>query len=184
MVHPYLIIFHQNEDKGEVFTMGNGENGQLGHGNLVNSSEFKRVEGELKERPIKKLLLGDNHTTAISQTENQLYQWGWNGIDGNRLFPELKFERKVQKVAVGKSHTLLLVYDDSSNSQIVFSFGGNDRGQLGLLDNQNRAAPAEIQTLRNKNIAKLYATENTSFALSGTQETNSLACKWDDMLSS
>ena len=61
-------------ESGKVYTWGDGENGQLGHGGLQNVSKPKMVESE---NEIVEMYAGHSHS-GILDSLGQLYTFGFN----------------------------------------------------------------------------------------------------------
>ena len=97
-----------------------------------------------------------------------LFWWGWNGIHITQRIPQLILQKCVVEVALGDCHGICLVSGESVIGSLTpYSWGLNDCGQLGLIDTFNRESPSKIQTLKNKQIKKVYAGSRCSFAISG-----------------
>lgn len=143
---------------GEVYSFGGGVNGQLGQGPVNNLPRDmdqypfmpipQKVEGEIKDKQIVYISSGDNHCIVIDN-EGKLYGWGCTkyGQLGINVDETDKCERDIEgnvyailpvhikkmgnlkavKVACGENHTLVL-----TDKGIVFGFGLNHRGQLGI----------------------------------------------------
>lgn len=120
----------------QLFSLGIGENGQLGCGSTDNTRLPKRIL-ELSGVPLASLSAGWGHSVAIT-TGGEVYAWGWNeegqcGI-GHReqavLTPQKIVALKgvqVRFCAAGADHTILL--DSCGN---VFAFGSSKMHQLGV----------------------------------------------------
>lgn len=133
-----------------VYTMGLGEGGVLGHGNVL-SVMYPKVVQSLKSIKIKQISCGGYHTTALDK-EGHLYVWGRGeggqlGLDPEhlrktmfdlkidssevfihtpqRLFGELG-KKRIILVACGEAHTIAL-----TDQYEVFGWGWGSNGQLG-----------------------------------------------------
>ena len=133
-----------------VYTMGLGEGGVLGHGNVLTVVYPKLVQA-LKSVEIKEVCCGAYHTAALDK-DGHLHMWGRGEggqlglepeqlkelmdklkIEGSeafvhtpqRLFGELT-NKKIKQVACGEAHTLVLT---STKEVLVWGWGSN--GQLG-----------------------------------------------------
>ncbi|KAH3743476.1 ADPribosylation factor subfamily protein [Pelomyxa schiedti] len=97
---------------------------------------------------IEKVAAGSKHTLALS-TEGALYTWGFglqgqlgNGDYCSKVSPEsVTFFQgsTVTQIACGDSHSLVV-----NECGMLFSFGENSKGQLGLGDNANRNIPCLV----------------------------------------
>ena len=158
--------------KGEVYSFGGGSFGQLGLGSInkmpLDSDSYpfmptpSKIES-LANINICKLACGDSHTMAIDN-EGKLYAWGAAacgqlGIEnlaglpkdgeGNPYEPEPKivtfFENiKVESIACGESHTLVLVEGGT-----LYSFGNSSCGQLGY-DKREKGLKSAPKSLQNR----------------------------------
>lgn len=137
-------------DDCRVYTMGLGEGGVLGHGNVL-SVMYPKVIQSLKNIKIKQISCGGYHTTALDK-DGHLYVWGRGeggqlGLDPEQLrktMSELKIDssevfihmpqrlfgelgkKKIALVACGEAHTLALTEQNE-----VFGWGWGSNGQLG-----------------------------------------------------
>ena len=102
-------------DDGLLFTWGCGEDGQLGHGDVLNSIVPRMVKS-LREKITVQIACGYYHTLAIPDTW-ELYTWGWgeNGRLGHgntksalkpkRIEALVKSKARVVTAAGGLGHT-------------------------------------------------------------------------------
>ena len=147
---------------GELYSFGSGAKGQLGLGPIKNlpidcdNYQFmpvpKKIGGILQNKRIVYISSGDNHCMVID-SEGKLYGWGFakfgqigmtpdevkiydTDIDGNPIISSPVHISKMgnlimEKVSCGENHTIVL-----TNKGIVFGFGLNLYGQLGISANQ------------------------------------------------
>lgn len=162
--------------KGEVYSFGGGSFGQLGLGSIskmpLDSDSYPFMPTPSKIEALSfinviKISCGDSHTMALD-SEGKLYAWGAAACgqlglenlatlpkdgEGNPYEPEPKivsfFENlKVESVACGESHTLVLVEGGT-----LYSFGNSSCGQLGYMDKKEKNAkslPRSIQSRINE----------------------------------
>ena len=136
---------------GQVYTMGDGAVGQLGHGNTERSAEFRQV-GVLRERAVGQLACGKGHTLALT-AEGDVYSWG-EGKEGQLGLgrPQPNFVPRyvsalqatpIAQVAAGAAHAAVLsVYGR------VYTWGEALCGQLGLgKPLRNQPSPMEVPGL-------------------------------------
>uniref|UniRef100_A0A8C0AIC0 X-linked retinitis pigmentosa GTPase regulator n=1 Tax=Bos mutus grunniens TaxID=30521 RepID=A0A8C0AIC0_BOSMU len=146
-------------DSGAVFTFGKTKFAE----NMPSKFWFKR------DIPIS-LSCGDEHT-AITTGNNKLFMFGSNNwgqlglgskstVNKPTCVKALKPE-KVKFVACGRNHTLIL-----TGGGQVYATGGNNEGQLGLGDTDERSAFHLISFFTSQHkIKQLSAGSNTSAAL-------------------
>jgi alpha-tubulin suppressor-like RCC1 family protein len=132
----------------QVYTMGQGEGGLLGHGNQ-SSQVYPKAVRQLKDNRVVGVCCGSFHSIARNK-EGRLFVWGRNeggqlGLDTS-TFTQRRLElsvvdnfltvperlygvlatKKIVQVACGEAHSLAL----TSDSQ-VYSWGWGGNGQLG-----------------------------------------------------
>ncbi|CAH8849372.1 unnamed protein product [Trichobilharzia szidati] len=138
---------------GQVFSQGIGSRGQLGLGDLSDRTELTLIEA-LQILTITQISTGHWHSACLTDT-GDVYTWGWNehgqlghkslGVK-NKLGVISETERQscvsvlavptpvdfpdelpISQISCGGRHTVCLTEDG-----IVFCFGWNGYGQLGL----------------------------------------------------
>ena len=191
-----------------VYSMGLGEGGVLGHGNVLTVVYPKLVQA-LKSVKVKEVCCGAYHTTALDK-DGHLYVWGRGeggqlGLDPEqlkKLMAELKIEsseafvhtpqrlfgdlasRKLKQVACGEAHTLVL-----SSAKEVFVWGWGSNGQLGrgykhddFEDVGNKSCiqylPVLVDLPENVNISHIAA--GGLFSMFITENREVLACGMND----
>ena len=100
---------------------------------------------------------------------SELYLCGWKGgepILNPKLirFPHSKL--KVLKVSLGVFHVLVLV--SNQHELLIYSWGSNDKGQLGHGDTLDRDTPCLIQFASSKLISDIQACEKSSAFLTSS----------------
>ncbi|KAJ6227803.1 regulator of chromosome condensation protein [Anaeramoeba flamelloides] len=144
--------------EGEVYSWGRGQDGQLGHGNLVQSLTPRKIEA-LSNTGIIKIAAGESHSAAIAYS-GEVYTWG-GGLSNflghkqhkKRPIPHMipKFNNKgAIAIECGSQHTVLLC----SNGQ-VYSWGQCSDGQLGHGDTKFVKYPQVIEKLRDENVYQI-----------------------------
>ena len=132
--------------KGRVYTYGWGNAGQLGHGDLNDSTSF--LEVKLLSN-IQSISGGGTHSAAITK-DGKLYCWGgntWGQIGMGSActavpipklvtFPE---NRQVKKVACGAAHNLAILSNGS-----IWSWGTGANGRLGHGSEYSIFSPKQI----------------------------------------
>jgi alpha-tubulin suppressor-like RCC1 family protein len=120
--------------KGEVYAWGDNSYGQIGNG----SNDKKQVSIKLDcfdEEIVTEISCGSTHSMALTN-KGHVFSWGdnrngqlghWGNENSNK--PKL-IEMKnvlIKKISCGPYHSLLL-----SNDGIIYGFGNNERGQIGV----------------------------------------------------
>ena len=146
---------------GVLFSCGRNDCGQLGHGDTTDKKTPQPVLNHPKE--ITSLSCGQYHT-LISTTDGVAYvcgkndygQLGYESTDSIKTFSKLLGSPEmdsVMQVCCGYYHTLILCHNG-----LVFGFGRNDYGQLGLGHTQPRVYNCQqISHLRDKNVLHVTA---------------------------
>lgn len=110
---------------------------------------------------IQKISASD-HSSAITD-KGELYLWGHFGF-GESLFPQkIIIKNKIQNVALGNGFGLCF---DSNG--ILYGWGNNNSGELGLGDYEHRTNINQIVTLQNKVIKDFSCGGNFVIALGNT----------------
>ena len=141
-------------NEGNVYTWGDGEQGQLGNGLMVNSSSPVKVDtsGVLAGKQIVDISAGEAFVLALS-SEGKLYSWGHNwggqlgdgtiGAGADKSVPvevNSTFNNEVIKqISTGWQHGAALTEQGS-----LWVWGGNWSGQIGDGTNINRNLPVKI----------------------------------------
>ncbi|WP_158997140.1 RCC1 domain-containing protein [Pigmentibacter ruber] len=166
--------------------MGNNNFGQLGLGNKKNSSQFKKIENNLKWKQVE---LGNSHTCALSE-QNEMYCWGSNnkaqlGINAFSKKYENNIEKKVcnniqnnclesatlpQKIENFNNISKIFVNSDTScfkdSSNKLYCFGDNTYGQL------NNNSDTLIQQNIESNLGSKYSVLSKALKISNLEFTN------------
>ena len=151
-------------EDGAVMSFGYNMNGQLGLGDTENRLVPTLLRGELENKPVIQVTAGSVHTVFVTEDglvfacgANFMEQLGLGDTEG-RLVPTLITgqlqSRAVVYAAAGGRHTLCITADGS-----LFSWGGNDSGQLGVGDPENKHAPTLVTQLQGKRVVHVAAGE-------------------------
>eukprot|EP00884_Botryococcus_braunii_P013111 jgi/Botrbrau1/21800/Bobra.0190s0025.2 len=148
-------------DTGEVVAWGRGEDGQLGLGDAQERSS-PVVVPSLTSSQIDMVTCGAEYSIAVSREAKQLLSWGWGDFgrlghgEANDIFipqPVSAFSgRVVQNVACGDTHTLVTTDDG-----VLFAFGRNQNGQLGLGTNDDAFLPRVVEKLKGSFVSSIAA---------------------------
>ena len=134
---------------GCVYTWGAGAFGQLGHGDTGSKLVPCQVLGELRGRHVATVATGNCHTAALTK-EGHLFAWGdatfgqlgLGGTEG-KLAPQRVgadlLDLATKSVACGHYHTVAATRDG-----LVFAWGDNQQGQLGLGCREGRRQPSRV----------------------------------------
>lgn len=175
---------------GNVYSWGTNDRGQLGNGTLANSLSPVAVITSgtpMEGKKIKMISAGAKSTLAISE-DNQLFGWGWNGYGqlGNGLSTTSNSlpvavsltgtplqDVNPAGVSVGTFHSI--AYDTTGK---VYSWGGNNQGQLGINTNTGPTQSGSIYrslsalevitagtSMQDKKIIQVVSTYRHSLAL-------------------
>ncbi|XP_053684865.1 uncharacterized protein LOC128734607 [Sabethes cyaneus] len=123
-----------------VYSMGANNLGQLGIGSHVLNALQPMLIPKLDGKNITHFCAGQYHNAVVA--DGLLYTWGWgifgqlgHGSVGDSPEPKaVDFFRKknIQQISLGHAHTLVLCKRDSNTKNVLYVFGSNHYGQLGL----------------------------------------------------
>lgn len=124
--------------RGNVYTSGGNNEGQLGLGDYEERTAFQLVNFFNTHGPIKMLAAGSNTSAALTES-GKLFMWGDNtegqiglGKESNVTTPqEVTVGRPVSWVSCGYYHSAFVTVDGG-----LYTFGESDSGKLGLVTNQ------------------------------------------------
>jgi len=147
-------------DSGEVYTWGFGVHGRLGHGDESSQTVPKQVEGMVGRRAVL-ISCGGYHTACLAHDTpdghgadpKDVWTWGFNrygqlghGDHKDQLRPKkvrALTGRSIAQVICGSWHTVAI-----TGNGIVYSWGWNEEGQLGLGSQGHDACMAEPRVVR------------------------------------
>ena len=137
---------------GSTWTCGRGRHGQLGHGHYHDVGPLQKVSA-LNGRTIVGVAAGATHSAAYA-ADGALYTWGSNscgqlghgvghvvGFPWPRRVSEIAREH-IFSVAAGGQHTLAV-----TSAGVMYAFGRNRHGALGLGDATNRYTPERVRVV-------------------------------------
>ncbi|PKA54527.1 Ultraviolet-B receptor UVR8 [Apostasia shenzhenica] len=152
-----------------VCSWGRGEDGQLGHGNAEDCL-VPTLLNTLGGLQILSITCGADHTIAYSESELQLYSWGWGDFgrlghgDSSDVFtpqPIIALQGiKVKQIACGDSHCLAVTAKGE-----VHSWGRNQNGQLGLGTTEDSLVPKIIEAFQGISVKMVAAGAEHSAAV-------------------
>ncbi|XP_056639507.1 RCC1 domain-containing protein 1 [Diorhabda sublineata] len=154
------------DEEGNVYSMGAGSRGQLGHGKLDYESNPLLIEA-LAGIKIKKIATGGWHSCAVSQ-DGDLYVWGWNS--NGQLGLGKKNDEAGYVSAMATPHVVDF-FDDTLNCLLVscgsrhtiifldnrqlYGCGWNKYHQLSKEDNENYYELTHLHNFENDNVLDL-----------------------------
>ncbi|XP_041115027.1 retinitis pigmentosa GTPase regulator b isoform X2 [Polyodon spathula] len=135
--------------KGNVYTAGGNNEGQLGLGDTEERTSFHQVDFFTGQCKIKQLAAGSNISAALAE-DGRLFMWGDNsegqiglGNESHVCVPhEVDVGKPVTWVSCGYYHSALVTADGE-----LYTFGESDHGKLGLPPEQlnNNRVPQLVQ---------------------------------------
>lgn len=154
---------------GNTYSWGQGRDGVLGLGDAtIGDKPFPVIIPVLRNKQVIEIACGGMHSVCVTYA-GELYAWGNNtlgqlglGVTGTRhgdvntnslnsttvytptLVPKLVGLRVVA-VAAGAAHTIALTSESRERIGIVYSWGLNNQGQLGLSKETTSASVKETQ---------------------------------------
>lgn len=156
---------------GEVYGWGDNDNGQLGLGHTEKCLIPQKLPMLTN---ISHIVASDYFAYAMTRT-NDVYGWGSNsyGQLGLGHTETVKMPCKLESLAklgivaiiVSRHHTFAL-----NQAGIVYAWGENSSGQLGLGHNENCHTPQQLGALQDKYITHLSTSNQHTLALTITGE--------------
>ncbi|KAL1117573.1 hypothetical protein AAG570_003888 [Ranatra chinensis] len=146
-------------NKGELYTWGSNENGQLGLGLKDKSVREPSLVSSLIGLPISLIACGASHSFAVSRS-GAVYGWGRNrfgqlGLNSqtDHIYPcQLKTLRsiKVKYISCGEDFSVFLTQDGG-----VLTCGAGMYGQLGHGSTSNEVLPRKILELMGSTVTQI-----------------------------
>ncbi|CAI9771883.1 unnamed protein product [Fraxinus pennsylvanica] len=144
-----------------VCSWGRGEDGQLGHGDADDRFTPTKLSA-LDGLEIVSVACGADHTTAYSESQSQVYSWGWGDFgrlghgNSSDLFSPQPIKSlqslQIKQIACGDSHCLAVTMKGE-----VLSWGRNQNGQLGLGTTEDSLLPQKIEAFQGVSIKMIAA---------------------------
>jgi len=158
--------------KGDVYTFGLNNRGQLGDGTLVNKNTPTDIKSQFDlgpEETITKVASGYSHTLLIT-SEYRIFTWGdnefgqlGNGDTINQLTPveitdQIVFQEgeTVTTIALGDGYTAMV-----TSLGRFLTWGNNDEGQMGNVVTESVLIPTNI--IQNIKMATMLKTESYAY---------------------
>ena len=155
----------------------NNDNNDNNNNNNDNNNKKFKINDIFLGKTVSFFLINNNNNN------NYIYSCGLNdlnqcGFDYNKynltyIINPLKIEMlsismKILKVSCGEGHVLAIVKDNTSNNELIFSWGSNKNGQLGLAIKCNKTNPTIINyflNYKNKKIKDICCGAYHSFVI-------------------
>eukprot|EP00940_MAST-03C_sp_MAST-3C-sp2_P000321 g321.t1 len=145
-------------DRGEIYSWGWGDYGQLGHGDGAHEviprfiASISSTGALGRGIAVKHISCGDDHTVALS-TDGRVYAWGSNlrgqlgiGVQERAVYAPShigRIQRKVTQVECGAYHTVALLA-----SGLVYTWGSGAQLGLGVFSGRgDRGTPCNVKKL-------------------------------------
>ena len=156
--------------EGRMYTFGDNESGQTGHGTTEGHQSKPKMVEALSSKKIILVAAGYNHTACICEN-GEPYTWG-EGQDGrlghgdetSHSIPKLVNAlagKKTKEIACGCCHTIVRTENGS-----VYSFGKGEEGQLGHgVMNSKLLIPTLVEALEGKFVKQVVCGYANSMAL-------------------
>ncbi|KAH6821281.1 hypothetical protein C2S53_015274 [Perilla frutescens var. hirtella] len=157
-----------NSPRGKLFTWGNGDGGQLGHGDVLS-----RLAPYCVDVPNERSFFQDScgHSIKLlSPSADKYIQWvllimeNFKCPDNSHMLPvrvEGTIKNCVMKEISCGSHHVAAVASTSE----IFTWGKEINGQLGQGDNTNRHSPTLVKALEGKHVKGITCGNNFTVAI-------------------
>ena len=153
---------------GAVWSWGDGDDGQLGHGDEQHQLLPKEVEAFAGQR-VAAVSAGGSHSLAIT-ADGAVWSWGFgafgklgHGDLQDQLLPktvEAFAGQRVIAVSAGCDHNLAITADSA-----VWSWGCGGNGRLGHGDRQRQPLPKKVEAFAGQRVAAVSAGDDHSLAI-------------------
>jgi alpha-tubulin suppressor-like RCC1 family protein len=151
-----------------VFSWGWNYSGQIGHGDKVNRNTPEIIKFFKDKQIIHVYCL--SYSSIVLSKSGSVYSFGWNysgqigiGNTTHQTTPqEITYFKNIpiSKIYCGYHHSFAI-----SQSNKVYCWGWNNKGQLGVEDNKNRLTPEEHKYFSRKPIIQCSLGYNHSIVL-------------------
>jgi len=146
------------DSEGSVYCWGYNSKGQLGTGDLKNSSVPEKVDmsGALNGKKVEHIAAGVEHVCVIAD-DKSVYCWGNNGCGqlGNNSFEDSAVPVKVDDTGVIKDKKIEHIdtlFDHNcviDSEGFVYCWGRNEYGELGNGEKENSSVPVRATIGKN-----------------------------------
>lgn len=151
-----------------VFSMGKNGYGQLGQGSYLDEDSLIHVKS-LSNKKVTQIAAGYSHSLALT-ADGDVYAWGSNnsGQLGLEHWTEQTIPQRVTffntinivSIASGGAHSFAITAEG-----IVYSWGSNWAGQLGLGHITDQATPQRVTFFDTRNVVSIVVGSHHSLAL-------------------
>ncbi|XP_015440518.1 PREDICTED: RCC1 and BTB domain-containing protein 1-like [Dufourea novaeangliae] len=135
-------------DNGEIYAWGKNNFGQAGKSESVDQNAPTKINSTLSDKKFICISCGDSFCIAVTDS-GEVYSWGDNS-EGQLGIGNFKNQANpckvstltgiiIEKVVCGYKHTLAL-----SNKGVLYVWGGNNNGELGLDSIRNACFPVKL----------------------------------------
>ncbi len=147
-----------------LYVWGSNSKGQLGLGNKSDYSVPTEAT-TLPHGEIEKISLGNNHSVALTSDNefDYLYTWGYGyngqlglGDNEDSIIPEqiAKLPKgQIKDISASNNHNFVVV--NSGGSDVLYTWGKNNSGQLGLGDEEDRNTAQKVTGLPDGEIEQI-----------------------------
>ncbi|XP_036396582.1 RCC1 and BTB domain-containing protein 1 isoform X6 [Megalops cyprinoides] len=140
-------------EEGELYAWGHNGYSQLGNGTTNQGVSPVLVSANLLNKKVTEVACGSHHSMALT-SEGEVYAWGYNncgqvgsGSTANQPTPRkvsncLQY-KVVVSIACGQTSSMAVV-----DNGVVYGWGYNGNGQLGMGNNGNLLTPCRLAALQ------------------------------------
>jgi alpha-tubulin suppressor-like RCC1 family protein len=152
---------------GEVFSWGDGENGQLGHGNKEHQHTPKRVDALVRQRVVD--LDCNSEITAVVTSAGQLFSWGefaWGEWLSSHTPKQVTFPGGALVRRVSCGFRFMAAVDTDG---VLYTWGAAEYYRLGHgSEFEDEEAPRAVDALANQRVAAVSCGSTHTAAVTET----------------
>uniref|UniRef100_A0A6Q2X281 BTB domain-containing protein n=1 Tax=Esox lucius TaxID=8010 RepID=A0A6Q2X281_ESOLU len=165
---PHVLLV---TEEGELFAWGHNGYSQLGNGTTNQGVAPILVSTNLQNKKIREVACGSHHSLALTH-DGEVFAWGYNncgqvgsGSTANQPTPRRVTNclqgKVVMGIACGQTSSMAVLDNDLNG--IVFGWGYNGNGQLGVGNNGNQLTPCRLAALQGRlEIAACHSTHTSA----------------------
>ncbi|XP_069745776.1 RCC1 and BTB domain-containing protein 2-like isoform X1 [Narcine bancroftii] len=154
---PHVVL---TTSDGDVYAWGNNGYSQLGNGTATQGLAPCQVSTNLQHKKVIEVACGSHHSMTLT-SDGEVYAWGYNncgqvgsGSTSNQPTPRRVSsclqDKFIITIACGQSSSMAVL-----DNGVVYGWGYNGNGQLGLGSNGNQPTPCRLAALQGIHVCQI-----------------------------